>query len=508
MGIAQSYTAQLNGLETEIITVEVDISNGLHAFSVVGMGDRSVTEAKDRISAAIKNSEYTSPKQKKQKVVISLAPADIRKEGANFDLAMAIAYLTAAEEIDFDPHETLILGELSLQGNVTKIHGVLPIICTAPHHGFTSAFVPHENSIEASLARNIIIYPVRTLREIIEHISGTKLIQPLNHISHQTKEHKKVHIDMRTIRGNEVAKRGLEIAAAGGHNVIMCGPPGTGKTMLAQSFASLLPPLTYEQSIEVTSIHSAARTLHDHLIYEPPFRTPHHTASYPSIVGGGAFPKPGEITLAHRGVLFVDEFPEFDRKVIEALRQPLEDGVITISRARGVITFPARCILIASMNPCPCGKKGTLECICSIQALQSYARKISGPISDRIDIWLTVEKIDYEKLSSTENNAEPSATIRERIVRCRNIQGTRYQKHGSTKNYNSELDATDIERFIAMEESARTTLALSAQRFGLSGRAFHRVIKVARTIADMEQKEVISKDHILEALQYRKKSDI
>ena len=504
MAIAKTYTAQLQGLETEIITVEVDISNGLHAFSVIGMGDRSVTEAKDRISAAIKNSDYTSPKQKNQKVVISLAPADIKKEGTNFDLAMAIAYLSAAGEIEFDPEQILILGELSLEGGVSEIHGVLPIICKAPSHGFTSVFIPNKNRREASLARNITIYPIDSLQEMVNHILGTKKIKPLTHIAH---EHVRdmSHIDMKTIRGNEVAKRGLEIAAAGGHNVIMCGPPGTGKTMLAYSFSSILPPLSYEHAVEVTSIHSAARTLQDHLIYDPPFRSPHHTASYPSVVGGGAFPKPGEITLAHRGVLFIDEFPEFDRKVIEALRQPLENGTITISRARGVITFPAQCILIASMNPCPCGKNGTTDCICPSYIVENYRRKISGPIADRIDIWLNIEKIDYEKLAAKEHACDSSEIIRTRVAACRSRQIERFHSHNIDKTYASELTASDIEICVTMEDSARASLKTSAEAFGLSGRAFHRVIKVAQTIANLEQKDIITKKHILEALQYRRK---
>ncbi len=505
MAIAKTYTAQLNGLETEIITVEVDITNGLHAFSVVGMGDRSVTEAKDRISAAIKNSEYTSPKQKNQKVVISLAPADLKKEGTNFDLAMAIAYLSAAHEIDFDPEHTLILGELSLEGHVTKIHGILPILCKAPEYGFTSVFIPEKNSTEASLARDITIYPVNSLQEIIHHISGTQIIKALEHSQYSDHATDSAHIDMKTIRGNEVAKRGLEIAAAGGHNVIMYGPPGTGKTMLAQSFASILPALSYEHAVEVTGIHSAARTLQNNLIYNPPFRAPHHTASYPSIVGGGIIPKPGEITLAHRGVLFADEFPEFDRKVIEALRQPLENGTITISRARGVITFPAQCILIASMNPCPCGKSGTKECSCSQHTIENYRRKISGPIADRIDIWLNVEKVDYEKLAAKVHISESSESIRKRVTVCRSRQFERFRKYKIKKTYNSELSAADIETCVHIEDGARSILAVSAEKLELSGRAFHRIIKVAQTIADLEQKEIISKEHILEALQYRRK---
>ncbi|MFA6295262.1 MAG: YifB family Mg chelatase-like AAA ATPase [Candidatus Paceibacterota bacterium] len=519
MSIAKAYSAQLIGLNSEIITVEVDISNGLNAFSVVGLGDRAVEEAKDRISAAIKNSGYVSPKQKNQKVVISLAPADIRKEGPSFDLAMAIAYLTAAKEIEFDPCRKLFLGELSLEGNVRRVSGLLPILCQASSHGYTQVFIPNENREEASLARNITIYPVSSLQEVISHLMHCEQIIPLEtgeNILKSSSSTSYLETDMSTIRGNETTKRGLEIAAAGAHNIIMCGPPGTGKTMLAQCFSSILPPLSYEQSVEVTSIHSVAQVLKQGLVTIPPFRAPHHTASYPSIIGGGSFPKPGEITLAHRGVLFMDEFPEFDRSVIEALRQPLEDRFITISRARGVITFPAQCILIASMNPCPCGKGKENGCTCSEHIISSYRRKISGPIIDRLDIWLNINKIDYAKLAAKTATSETSAVIRERVISARNIQLKRYCKfnissvnkqsgRNEQKYFNAEMSAQDIEKMVIMCDTARSLLTLSAEKFGLSGRAFHRVIKVAQTIADLSKKDMILKEHILEALQYRQK---
>ena len=508
MSIAKSHSAQLIGLKMEPVIIEVDISNGLHSFSIVGLGDRSVAEAKDRVCAAIKNSGFISPKQKNQKVVISLAPADVKKEGPSFDLAMALAYLKAANEIRFDPEGKLFFGELSLEGDLRPVHGLLPMICQAVSHGFNSIFVPEANNREASLAKGITIYAATSLREVFGHLAGSSRLAPVKPVDAYTSSADNINLnDIKSIRGNETAKRGLEIAAAGAHNIIMCGPPGTGKTMLAQSFVSILPDLTYEQAIEVTGIHSAARTLPEEtMITNPPFRAPHHTASYPSIVGGGTFPRPGEITLAHRGVLFLDEFPEFDRSVLEALRQPLEDRIITISRARGTITFPAQCILIASMNPCPCGKGKDRGCICSNNILESYRRRISGPITDRLDIWLTVDKIDYIKLSAKNSCEESSSVIKERILLARQMQRERFLRFDVNKSYNSEMSAADIENMITMDDDARSILALSAERLGLSGRSFHRIIKVARTIADLAEEQTIRKDHVLEALQYRLKA--
>lgn len=515
MSVAKTYSAYLIGLSVHIVTVEVDLSNGLHAFTVVGLGDKAIDEAKDRISAAIKNTGYISPKQKNQKVVISLAPADIRKEGTLFDLAMALGYLSASGDIVFDEDKRLFLGELSLEGNIRKIGGVLPLVRGAKDQGFTEIYLPRENALEACLVEGIRVYALDNLQQLIKHLSqdkGQTLIPEKPTRIHYSKDI--FDIDFSHIQGQETAKRGLEIAAAGGHNIAMYGPPGTGKTMLAKAFHTILPPLDHDEVLEVTGIHSIAHTLEKPYITRPPLRAPHHTSSYASLVGGGSFPKPGEITLAHRGVLFLDEFPEFERTAIDALRQPLEDRSITIARAKGTLTFPAQCILIASMNPCPCGygKDATKEnrCLCTDADMAWYKKKISGPIIDRIDLWVSVSKVEYDKLATiTEEKATTknlqSESLRQHIVSAREIQKTRFKKHGLIKKLNSEMSVQDIEKCIKLNQEIKKLLTNSAEKLSLSGRAFHRILKVARTIADLDKKEDIEREHILEALQYRQK---
>ncbi len=536
MGFAKTYSAQPSVLGARIIDVEVDISKGLNNLTIVGLGDKSVGESRDRISGAIKNSGYKSPKQCNQKVVISLAPADFKKEGPVFDLAMAIAYLTANEEIFFNSKGKIFLGELSLDGNLRKISGVLPAVAEAKRKGFTEIYLPKENAREAALISDILIFGAETLDEVINHLTldnGTndtsddpecfeadeglknRFHKNIKKISHQPKTKIEYpdaenEIDFVDVVGQESAKRGLEIAAAGGHNIAMYGPPGTGKTMLAKAFSGILPPLSFEEIIEITGIHSVAGTLRGDLVSTPPVRAPHHTASYVSLVGGGTIPKPGEVTLAHRGVLFLDEFPEFEKKVLETLRQPLEEREISISRARGSITFPANFILIAAMNPCPCGNHGskTKECICRAVDLLKYQRKLSGPIMDRIDMWVEVSQINHADLSGrkSDNQIKSNPKIRGRIAKARLMQKERFANLRRPIKTNSDMNSKDISNLIELSKEVKEVLDRSAIKLDLSARAYHRVIKLARTIADLEQKLEIELPHILEALQYRPKN--
>ena len=519
MSFAKTRSAQTIGLGAKIIDVEIDLSKGLHSFTIVGLPDKGVEESRDRVSASIKNSGFTSPKSLNQKVVVSLAPADIKKEGPIFDVAISLAYLLASEEIKFDSNKKLFLGELSLDGNLRRINGVLPIVSEAKNHGFLEVFLPKDNAKEAALVSDIKIYGANNLKEIIEHLntkqinkkSGTSVVQSKKlEQQPQTEiivEDDELLIDFSEIKGQETAKRGLEIAAAGGHNIAMYGPPGTGKTMLAKAFSHILPTLSFDEILEITSIHSVAGVLKKDIITKSPVRSPHHTASYVSVVGGGTIPKPGEITLAHRGVLFLDEFPEFDRKVIETLREPLEESEISISRSRGTVTFPANFILIAAMNPCPCGNFGskTKECICKPTDLLRYQRKISGPIIDRIDMWVEVSQINYEKLGEKDTGKKETAEIKERVIKARELQKERFAKANRRIKTNSEMEAKDINKIADLEKDAKEILITSAKKLDLSARAYHRIIKLARTIADLEGNKTINSSHVLEALQYRPK---
>jgi magnesium chelatase family protein len=520
MSFAKVYSAQVNLLEGTIVTIEVDLSRGLHAFNVVGLPDKAVSESKDRISGAIKNSGYKSPKAQNQKITVSLSPADLKKEGPFFDLGIAMAYLLAAGEIKFNSEKKIFLGELGLDGTLRRIRGALPLAQEAKRLGFHEIYLPRENAEEAALVEGITIFGASSLNEVIEHVdeasSRLKGAEPKKgkkiSVQPKTKINFKREIksgDFSDIRGQEGAKRGLEIAAAGGHNIAMYGPPGTGKTMLARVFSGLLPDLATEEVLEITGIHSVAGATQGELVCFPPFRAPHHTASYVSMIGGGTYPKPGEVTLAHRGVLFLDEFPEFEKRVIESLRQPLEDNIVSISRAKGSAIFPSNFILVAAMNPCPCGNLGSKQkaCICKPSDLDRYKRKLSGPIMDRIDLWVSVGNVDFKKLGEDDegNTREKSDKIKERVAKARNVQHDRFKKLGREIKTNSEMNVKDLSSIVKLTKDVRELLDNSAERLGLSARAYHRVIKIARTIADLEGSPEIKANHILEAIQYRPK---
>jgi magnesium chelatase family protein len=504
VSFAKVHSAQTTGLTAQLIDVEVDIANGLYSFSIIGLGDKAIEESRERVSSALKHSGICPPKQKSEKVTVALAPAHVRKHGPLFDVAIAIGYLLASGTLEASVSTKLFLGELSLDGKLRPIAGVLPLVHMAKLRGFTDVFVPQENAKEAAVIVGIRVFAIETLHVLVEHLKGNKnsILQPEPQtIIDASTNHTFEKFDIQHIRGQHHAKRGAEIAAAGGHNIALYGPPGTGKTLLAKTIPNILPPLSFEEVLEVSSIHSIAGTLTTPLLTHRPFRAPHHSSSFTSIVGGGNVIRPGEITLAHKGVLFLDEFPEFDRRTIESLRQPLEDGYITIARTSGSVQYPAQCILVATLNPCPCGYHNHPHkpCTCTARQIFQYHQKISGPIIDRIDMWIHMEDVSHRALLATTSYAESAETIRNRVLHARLRAINRQGKP------NNLLSAQETLLHTALTPPLKLFLEQALSKLNVSARSVHKILRVARTIADIHNEPTITEAHLLEALQYRKK---
>ena len=502
--VTKAITAANIGINSCKIEVEVDVTNSLPSISIVGLPDSAVSEARERVHSAIKNSGFSFPTGK---VIVNLAPADIRKEGTNFDLPIAIGIMKE-QGIEIPDDLTIgYIGELSLDGTLRKVNGVLPLVSGLKENGVTSIFVPEDNAKEAALVQGVNIYGVKHLGDIVNHFAENPITPTVVDINKYLEDNANTDytFDFKDVKGQQKAKKALEIAAAGGHNLLMSGSPGSGKTLMAKCLASILPPLELQEALELTKIYSISGLLQNDnpLMTKRPYRSVHHTASQNGIIGGGSNPKPGEITLAHRGVLFLDEMVEFPRQVLEVLRQPLEDGEVVISRAKNSIKYPAKFMLVGAMNPCPCGFLGDKEkdCTCSEFQIQRYRSKLSGPLLDRIDLVINVPRLTTEELLNTKTEAEPSAKIRERVVKARKIQAKRYENEGIFTN--SELNSKQIKKFCKVDEKTSEFLKVAAQKYQLSGRKFDRILKLSRTIADLNEYKNITLEHVTQALQYR-----